>query len=161
MGGGGGSGGSIGDIRSLVDRAKQELRKGEKTGKRNVFISFAYDDVGAVNLLRGQARNDNIPLVFNDWSVSEPIDSDRAPYIKQKIMERISQCSVTVVFLSDTTAKSSWVNWEIEQSLKQGKHVIGFYPQGKEPGALPTAMVKHAVPVVPWPKLADTIFELD
>jgi hypothetical protein len=161
MGGGGGSGGSIGDIQSLVDRAKQELRKGEKIGKRNVFISFAYEDVGAVNLLRGQARNENIPLVFNDWSVSEPIDSEKAPYIKQKIMERISQCSVTVVFLSEKTSTSTWVNWEIEQSLKQGKHVVGVYPQDKEPSGLPTALDEHHIKAVPWSKLADTIFDLD
>jgi hypothetical protein len=161
MGGGGGTGGSIRDIQSLVDRAKQELRKGETVGKRNVFISFAYEDVGTVNLLRGQARNENVPLVFNDWSVSEPIDSERAPYIKQKILERISQCSVTVVFLSDSTPKSSWVDWEIEQSLMQGKHVIGVHPQNVKPAARPAAFAKHKIDVVSWPELAKAIHSLD
>src|SRR5688500_5393281 len=106
MGGGGGTGRSIGDVGSLVDRAKQELREAQTSGKRNVFISFAYEDIGAVNLLRGQARNENVPLVFNDWSVPEPIDSDRATYIKQKISDRIAQCSVTVVYLSEATINS-------------------------------------------------------
>ena len=115
MGGGGGGSRSIGDIQSLVDKAKQELRDGEQAGKKNVFISFAHDDINTVNLLRGQAKNDNVPLEFNDWSISEPIDSERATYIKQKISDRIAQCSVTVVFLSAATPKSPWVEWEIEE----------------------------------------------
>jgi hypothetical protein len=161
MGGGGGTGGSIGDIQQLVDRAKQELQKGGMTGKRNVFISFSYEDIGVVNLLRGQARNDNVPLVFNDWSVSEPIDSERSPYIKQKISERISQCSATVVFLSDSAAKSSWVDWEIEQTVKQGKHVIGVFPQGSEPTTKPPAFERHGIRAVAWPQLAEAIHSLD
>lgn len=160
MGGGGGGSRSIGDIQSLVDKAKQELRTGEQAGKRNVFISFAYEDINTVNLLRGQAKNDNVPLEFNDWSVSEPIDSERATYIKQKISERIDQCSVVVVFLSDTTRKSSWVAWEIEEGIRQGKHVIGFYPQDSQPKTLPDAIAQHSIKCVPWPDLANTISRL-
>ena len=160
MGGGGGGSRSIGDIQKLVDKAKRELRDGEQAGMRNVFISFAHEDIGTVNLLRGQAKNDNIPLEFNDWSVSEPIDSERAPYIKQKISDRIAQCSVTVVFLSGATRKSPWVEWEIEESIRQGKHVIGVYPQDSEPKARPAAIDKHRVKCVPWPKLPETIGRL-
>ena len=163
MGGGGGGGGnrrSIGDIQSLVDKAKKELREGEQAGRRNVFISFAYEDIGPVNLLRGQAKNDNIPIEFNDWSVSEPFNSERAAYIKQKISDRIAQCSVTVVFLSGATPKSSWVEWEIEESIRQGKHVIGVYPQGSEPTIRPDAINSHGIKCVPWPELAATISSL-
>lgn len=160
MGGGGGGSRSIGDIQKLVDKAKQELRDGEQAGKRNVFISFAYEDIGTVNLLRGQAKSENVPLEFNDWSVSEPTDSERAPYIKQKISDRIAQCSVVVVFLSDTTPKSSWVAWEIEEGIRHGKHVIGVYAQDSEPRAKPVAIKKHGIKCVPWPKLAETIGRL-
>lgn len=160
MGGGGGGSRSIGDIQSLVDKAKQELRNGEQAGKRNVFISFAYEDIGTVNLLRGQAKNDNAPLEFNDWSISEPIDSERATYIKQKISDRIAQCSVTVVFLSGATPNSPWVAWEIEESIRQGKHVIGVFPKDSEPGALPTAIKNHGIKCVPWPELVDAIGRL-
>lgn len=157
MGGGGGNLRSIGDIQSLVDRAKQELRKGEQAGKRNVFISFAYEDVGTVNLLRGQSKNDNSPIEFNDWSVSEPINSERAPYIKQKIAERIAQSSLTVVFLSDATSKSEWVTWEIEESLRRGKKVLGVYPQDAKPKKMPDAIKNNNIKCVSWPNLAETI----
>mgnify|MGYP001584717782 CR=1 FL=1 len=39
MGGGGGGSRSIGDIQSLVDKAKQELREAEQAGKKNVEIT--------------------------------------------------------------------------------------------------------------------------
>ena len=66
MGGGGGGPRSIGDIESLVERAKKELREGEERGRKNVFISFAYEDIDEVNILRGQAKNDKMPIEFND-----------------------------------------------------------------------------------------------
>lgn len=157
MGGGGGNSRSIGDIQSLVDKAKKELREGEQAGKRNVFISFSYEDVGTVNLLRGHAKNENSPIEFNDWSVSEPINSERAPYIKQKIAERIAQSSLTVVFLSDSTSKSEWVAWEIEESLRRGKRVLGVYPQDAKPKKMPDAIKNNKIKSVSWPELAATI----
>ncbi|TKB71697.1 MAG: TIR domain-containing protein [Nitrospira sp.] len=161
MGGGGGGSSSIGNIQSLVDKAKQELRKSEQQGeKRNVFISFAYEDINEVNLLRGQAKNENSPIEFNDWSVSEPIDSERAPYIKQKIAERIQQSSLTVVFLSNATAKSKWVAWEIEESLKMGKQVLGVYPKDNKPASFPEAINANKIKCVTWPDLASTIAKL-
>lgn len=159
MGGGGGRSRGIGNIQELVDRAKRELREGDKEGKRNVFISFAYEDHDKVNLLRAHAKNENSPIEFNDWSVSEPINSERAPYIKQKIAERIAQSSLTVVFLSNATLKSEWVEWEIEESLRQGKKVIGVYPQDSKP-KFPDAINTNEIPCVPWPKLADAIAKL-
>lgn len=153
---GGGSGPqSIGNIRSFIDKAKNELRASE--GKQNVFISFAYEDVDEVSLLRAHAKNENSPIEFNDWSVSEPIDSERAAYIKQKIGERISQSSITVVYLSPNSVKSGWVAWEIEESIQRGKKVIGVFKGDEKPKALPKAFKTHALAVVQWSKLAATV----
>ena len=160
MGGGGGGSSSIGDIQSLVDRAKQELRKSEQGEKRNVFISFAYEDINEVNLLRGQAKSENSPIEFNDWSVSESINSERAPYIKQKIAERIEQSSLTVVFLSNSTFKSDWVAWEIEESLRRGKQVLGVYPQDSKPKSYPDSIKAHKIKCVVWADLANTIAKM-
>lgn len=160
MGGGGSGPGRIGDIDSLIDRAKKALGAEEAQSRRNVFISFAYEDVATVNLLRGQARNEKVPLEFNDWSVSEPIDSERANYIKAKISERISRSSVTVVFLTEATPGSAWVNWEIAESIRMGKHVVGVFPSGRQPTTFPKAIRDNAVSCVAWPELASTIERL-
>lgn len=146
----------IGDVKDLIERAKDELR-----GKRNVFISFAYEDLNEVNLLRGQAKNENSPLEFNDWSVSEPYDSERASYIKQRISERIAQSSVTVVYLSPHAAASKWVEWEITQSLAAGKKVLGVYSGQIKPTSSFPAISKNGITCVPWSELATTIANLN
>jgi hypothetical protein len=160
MGGGGGGSTSFGDIKSLIERAKKELREGEKQSRRNVFICFAHEDINEVNLLRGQTKSKNSPIDFNDWSVSEPIDSERTPYIKQKIGERIEQSSLTVVYVSENTSSSKWVKWEIEESVRQGKHVIGVYAGDTPPRQTPDAIKRNKVKCVPWSNLAETIDKL-
>lgn len=58
---GGSSSGSwsrLGDVRALEEKAKAALQ----SGKRNVFISFATEDMDEVNLLRAQAKNEKMIL---------------------------------------------------------------------------------------------------
>lgn len=161
MGGGGGGGRStLGDVKSLMDKAKEEIERGDEGARKNVFLSFAYEDIDEVNLLRGQAKNDRSELEFNDWSVREPFDSERADYLRQKIGERISQSSVTVVYLSASAASSRWVNWEIEESIRRGKAVVGVHKGDTAPQVLPDAAGKHSIKVVPWSQLAATLARL-
>lgn len=162
MGGGGGGSRSIGDIRSLVEEAKEELRKGDDAGKRkNVFISFAYEDIDEVNLLRGQAKNEKSTLEFNDWSVPEAFDSERAEYIKKKIGDRISRSSLTIVYLSDHSSNSQWVDWEIEESIRREKTVIGVHKGNARPAKLPGAIERHNINVIPWSMLTETISNIE
>lgn len=154
MGGGGGGGSrSLGDTSELEQRAKEILRQGA-SGRKNVFISFAFEDIDEVNLLRGQAKNENNQLEFNDRSVKEPFDSDRAEYIRQKLSERINQCSTTVVHLSPDTANSKWVRWEVGKSVELGKRIIATHTGNTPPENLPSFVVEHSIKVVPWSRLA-------
>lgn len=154
MGGGGGSSNSsLGDTRQLEDRAKEILQQGD-TGRRNVFVSFAYEDIDAVNLLRGQAKNENSDIEFNDLSVKEPFDSNRGDYIRQKISERINQCSTTVVYLSSDTANSRWVGWEVEKSIELGKRVIATHSGDNAPQPVPDFIKQNKIKIVPWSNLA-------
>jgi hypothetical protein len=116
---------------------------------RNVFISFTNEDKPQVELLRRQAQKEDSALNFNDWSLRAPFDSERADYIRKGILERIRQSSVTLVYVSDQTAKSKWVNWEVEESLKLGKKVVGIHG-GALPLKLPPAIEKHGIRVIPW-----------
>ena len=162
MGGsGGGRGLSNESIRKLEEIAKTALREAARPGRRNVFISFAAEDVDEVNLLRAQARNDNSEIEFNDWSLREPFDSDRADYIRRGIRERIRQSSVTVVYVSANTTKSTWVDWEVRESLKLGKKVVAVHKGEDAPSHLPGAVTEHRLPVIPWSRLADHLKEPD
>lgn len=157
MGGGGGYIPPIlsDDQKRLVRQeaeAKQELARA-KAARRNLFISFAAEDINEVNLLRGQAKNENSDIDFVDRSVRVPYDSNRADYIKQRISERIRQSSMTVVLLTSESANSQWVNWEIERSLELGKKVVAFHTGDKRPAQLPRAVKDNAIKVVSWSNL--------
>lgn len=155
---GGGSGGGLfnSDIKSLEDKVKQRLAEAKGDISRHVFISFDHDDLDEVNLLRGQAKNDKLDLHFDDHSVKEPYDSANADYIKRNIREKIDRCSVTVVYLSEKTASSKWVNWEIEESLKRGKGVIGVYKGDGPPSRVPPAFGQNGCKAIKWQHAALT-----
>jgi len=148
---GGGSNGRwsrLGDVRALEEKAKAALQG----GKRNVFLSFATEDMDEVNLLRAHAKNDKSDIDFNDHSVREPYDSERADYIKRKIGERIGRTSITVVYLSKNTAQSKWVAWEVEKSLELGKKVIAVHPGGSFKGKKPR-WLNSSIKIVAWSNL--------
>ncbi len=150
MGGGGGGGGLTPEqIQRLEERAKKSLKDGSG-GKRNVFISFASDDLDEVELLREQAKNENNEIEFNDLSLKKPFDSEQADYIKRGIRERIRQASVTIVYLSNKTASSKWVNWEIRESISMGKGIVAMHKSASPPKNLPKAIQDNNIQVVPW-----------
>jgi len=150
MGGGGGGGIPSSDLKRLEEKAKQSLKDAPADTSRHVFISFAFEDEDEVNLLRGQAANDKTELQFDDFSLKEAIKSKNEDYIKQKIRERIDRVSVTAVYLTKDSAKSEWVEWEIAESLKRGKGVIGVYKGDAPPAQLPSAFKQYGLKTVKW-----------
>lgn len=149
---GGSTGGSTfaSDKKKMEEIVKQRLAKAKDDVSRHVFISFDHEDLNEVNLLRGQAKNDATNLQFDDHSVKEPYDSTNADYIKRNIREKIDRCSVTMVYLSEKSASSKWVNWEIEESFKRGKGVIGVYQGDAPPAKTPPAFTQNACKTVKW-----------
>lgn len=149
--GGGGRGLNKDQLKHLEQLAKEKLKgKKDASEKRNVFISFDSGDIDAVNLLRGQAKKDGSDLEFNDWSLKEPFDSKKAEYIKRGIRERIRQSSVTICYVSNKTAKSKWVDWEVKESLRLGKKVIAVYQGDSAPSSIPTAIKDNGISLVKW-----------
>jgi hypothetical protein len=148
MSGGGGKRPSPSHPKRPKKVTKKEVRSSEG-GRRNVFISFTDKDKPMVELLRGQAQNENSTVDFNDWSLRAPFDSERADYVREGIRERIRQASLTLVYLSEHTATSKWVNWEVEESVKLEKKVVGVY-QGEIPRQMPPAIEKHGIKVIAW-----------
>lgn len=140
----------LGDVKGLEQKAKEALQGGRK----NVFLSFSMDDIDEVNLVRAHAKNENSDIEFNDRSVREPIDSQRADYIKSRLKERINQSSTTVVYVSENTAASDWVSWEVTTSLELGKRVIAVYKGDAPPARRPDWLSNTAIKSVAWTGLA-------
>jgi hypothetical protein len=160
MGGGGNTGYNTRIIDRLQKVAEDSFKKAQPE-KRNVFISFDHRDVAEVNLLRGQAKNESSDLEFNDYSLKDPYDSERAEYIKSGIRERIRQTSVTVVYLSDVTSQSKWVDWEARESIAQGKGVICVHKGDTPPAKVPGFVKELKLKVIQWRQkdLSDAINE--
>lgn len=151
MGGSGGGGYSrLGDVKGLEQKAKEALQG----GRRNVFISFSMKDIDEVNLVRAHAKNENSDIEFNDRSVREPYNSERAEYIRSRLKERINQSSTTVVYVSENTARSSWVEWEVKTSLELGKRVIAMYKGDAPPVNAPSWIKDPNITKVAWKDLA-------
>ena len=147
---GGGSGGSVRwpSNNEAEKKARETFESARE--RRNLFISFAHEDLDSVNLFRASAKNEKSDIEFIDRSVKKPFDSENDPYIKQQISQRIKQSSMTAVYLTDHSANSNWVDWEVTQSLKLGKDVIAFYAGDKPPANIPDSVKQNGIKVVPW-----------
>lgn len=55
-----------------------------------------------------------------------------------------------MVYVSDKTADSKWVDWEIRESIAMGKGVVAMHKGDTPPTRLPKAVTDNNVPVVPW-----------
>ena len=104
--------------------------------KRRIFISFDHDDTDKVNGFLG-LRNIIDEFEFYNHKLDHRIMSDNEEYVKRIIREEyIRPASVTVVLIGDKTAKSKWVGWEIVESRRQIKGILGIRLQNTS-GSLP------------------------
>lgn len=94
------------------------------------FLSFVEEDLAAVNLFRGQAKNQSNTLEFADYSIKEPFDSFNAAYIKQNIKEQIRLSTMAICLVGPTTYTSRWVEWELTTALEMQKPIMGVYLYG-------------------------------
>ena len=150
---------TIHQIERAVDKVIQTRRaqeaitatpKESKSGKHNVFISFCADDFHDIDLLCAQVENENSSIAFNDLSPRAPFNSEKLDHIKPNIREQIRQSSVTLVYLSEKTVGSEWVDWEIRESLAQGKGVLAMHKGDTRPKHLPNAIIENKIEVLPW-----------
>lgn len=132
----------------LREVARQELDRSSRG--RNVFVSFAAEDLATINALRAQARSEATDLQFQDWSLKEPFDSESAEYIQRGIRERIAHCSAVIVYLTEHSAASEWVEWEAAEGIRQGKRVFGVYSGDSAPRSVPPSVSQHRLAVIPW-----------
>jgi len=94
--------------------------------KRRIFISFDHDDTAQVLGFMG-LRNIVDNFDFYNHKLDRRINSADVDYVRRVIREEyIKPASVTVVLIGNNTAKSKWVNWEIEESKRLCKGILGI-----------------------------------
>jgi len=112
--------------------------------KRRIFISFDHDDSRQVSGFMG-LRQIVDSFDFYNHKLDHRINSSDAEYVKRVIREDyIRPASVAVVLIGNRTAQSPWVRWEIDESLRQGKGILGVYLPGAS-GQVPFGIPGNAV----------------
>ena len=95
---------------------------------RKVFFSFHYDrDSWRVS----QVRNSNVVSQYDknpfyDKAKWEEIKKKGDTAVQKWIDDQLKGTSVTVVLIGKQTASRRWVKYEIDQSIKLGKGLLGI-----------------------------------
>lgn len=117
---------------------------------KHVFLSFVAEDLATVNLFRGQAKNRNSDLTFDDYSVKAPYNSVNASYIRSQIQEKIRAASATIVLIGADTSSSTWVDWEIRKSYEMQNKVIGMRLNSVSRHPVPFALTFNRAQILNW-----------
>ena len=92
---------------------------------RRVFFSFHYDDIWRVNQVRSMWVANNVG--FTDKAEFEAVRRKGEQAVKNWIDNQMQGTGVTVVLIGSSTHKREFVHYEIEQSIKSHKGIIGIH----------------------------------
>lgn len=98
---------------------------------------------------------DNAPY-FSYYNYSAPKEKPLFPFgtpytnndIARKISDKIRPAQITLVISGMYGAYSNWMEYEIDESLRMGKPIIGIYPWGQE--RAPLYIQQRATEMVRW-----------
>ena len=118
---------------------------------KNVFISHKHADDGGLKDLKDLVTRHG--MTWRDYSITadNPNNAHNEAYIKSQILApRIRQSGCLVVYVSEKTKNSDWVEWETEYAHKQGKRIVGVWERGARDCELPEALERYGNAVVGW-----------
>ena len=119
---------------------------------KNIFISHVHEDDDLLPKLKDLISRAGMEVRDGSINSDKPNDAKNEEYIKRQILApRIDWASTLVVLITDDTAQSDWVNWEIEYAVEQGKNVVGVFAQGATDADIPEELRTHGdAAVVGW-----------
>ena len=88
-----------------------------------------------------------------DWSnysvpLTNPIDAKGKKELKEKLRNKITNCSCIIILSGMYVAYSEWIDYEIDTAVEMGKPIIGVEPWGQE--RVPQKVTSNADVVVGW-----------
>ncbi|MEZ6032012.1 MAG: TIR domain-containing protein [Planctomycetaceae bacterium] len=127
------------------------------TERRHVFISHHHKDdagVDGMTKLLGnvgcEIRNSSIRALRpeNQARMKNGMVSDET--IRRWLRSKISWAGAVVVLIGKETHTRQWVNWEIQEAMRQGKRIVGVWEHGGTEADLPPSLKDYADAVVGW-----------
>jgi hypothetical protein len=122
----------------------------------HVFISHYHKDDAGVDKLtdlvggRGyDVRNSSIRVNPDN---QERLRKGLVPKatIRRLLRMKISWAGSVVVLIGKNTHTRPWVDWEIEEAHKQGKHIVGVFARGATDADIPSNLKKYGCERVGW-----------
>ena len=119
---------------------------------KNIFVSHHHLDAQKIEDFRDLIGRHGITT--RDSSIYEDKLKNNAKdehYIKYELITpHIEWAGTVVVLIGKGTAKSNYVNWEIEAAAKRGKRIIGVYLRGAKDEDVPSALLEYGDALVGW-----------
>lgn len=117
--------------------------------KRKTFLTFHYEDRSQVSGFRLMLHNPGVALDLYDLGLTEAVQSDRKPYIRQAIKEKISRSEVVICLIGNGTAWRDWVDWELQTGLDLRKGLCGVRLKDSR-GRTPPLLKDVGAPIAAW-----------
>ncbi len=128
--------------------------------RRRIFFSFHAEDMHQVQGFRLMSYARNLEIDFYDCSLSTAINSDRAPYVKQCLTDKIKTASVVVCLIGNGTAWREWVDWELRTAFDLGKGICGIRLKNSH-GRTPPLLKEIGAAVVSWGDVAAMVAAIE
>jgi antiphage defense system Thoeris ThsB-like protein len=102
--------------------------------KRKVFSALDYDsDRLYQNLLRAWNANPDFEFTWAETSPTVAIDSTNAATVKAALAKMINEATHFLCIIGKSTAKSTWVDWEIRKAIELRKKLVGVKIERENP----------------------------
>lgn len=126
---------------------------------KNVFISHFNEDEPHIKKMKDLLDKKGFQLRNSSIDSTKKNDAKNEEYVKSLLRDGIKHAGTTIVLIGPETHKRSWVNWEIEQSNKQGNRIVGVFLEGAKDSDIPESFQKYADSLVGWTgdKIIDAI----
>jgi hypothetical protein len=117
----------------------------------HVFVSHYNGDDEHIQRLKDLVGRKGYTLKNGSIDSTKPNWANNEEYIKRLLRLRIQWASTFICLIGPETHTRKWVNWEIEQAHKKGKHIIGVFINGaKEDSVVPENLEKYGHGLTGW-----------
>jgi len=115
----------------------------------HIFISHSWvypDDLKNLRKLLNERGYFNVE--FEEASADEPINSENAVYIKNRLKQKITNSNIVLGIAGMYASYSDWMTWELDKALELDIPIVGIVPWGQE--KVSKAVSDRAKDVVRW-----------
>lgn len=114
----------------------------------HIFVSHAWKYNDDYNTIINWLNNSDIS--YSNYSVPEhdPVDANNTSKLKTALTNQINPSSIVIVIGGMYAAHSEWIDYELDESIRLSKKIIGIRPRGQE--RIPSKLTNNATIMVNW-----------